>query len=186
MISELLSPSVILYHVEPNIFPVYPDRETIHHYDQNVAFYNRLMWGYSISEFSNFILTALESKPSGWILDARCGSLAFTARTYTRYSKRPVVMLDQSIQTLRIAKSRLLKLCKEVPSNVTFLQGDILQLPFRPLSFSTVISLSVLHVIEDAKAMISELWKVRTGDGELSLKFSKGPINRRCVSTILT
>ena len=79
------------------------------------------------------------------------------------------MMLDQSIQMLRAAKSRLLQLCGEVPSKVVFLQGDILNLPFLAGSFSSVISLSVLHVIEDAHAMIGELWKVLAGVGKLSL-----------------
>jgi SAM-dependent methyltransferase len=178
MISGLLSPDVDLYSVEPHIFSVYPESEPIHHYDQNVDFYdrvignpiyNRLMWGYSTVEFTSFMRTALESRKSGWVLDAGCGSLVFTAGTYTRYPVRPVVMLDQSIGMLRAAKSRLLKLCNEVPTNVLFLQGDILQLPFRPKSFSTVISLSVLHVLEEMRVMLGELLKVREQGGNLSL-----------------
>jgi len=177
-ISGLLSPDVVLYSVEPHIFSVYPESEPIHHYDQNVSFYdrvignrfyNRLMWGYKISEFSDFTQTALDYRKSGWILDAGCGSLVFNAETYVRYSERPVLMLDQSIQMLRAAKSRFIGLCGEVPSNVVFLQGDILQLPFTQRSFSTVISLSVLHVIEDMRSMIGELWEVLEKEGNLSL-----------------
>jgi ubiquinone/menaquinone biosynthesis C-methylase UbiE len=177
-ISSLLSSGVTLHSVESHIFSVYPDSEPIHHYDQNVAFYdrvignplyNRLMWGYKTTEFADFTRTALGSAATGWVLDAGCGSLVFNAKTYSRYSERPVLMLDQSIQMLRAAKSRFIKLSGEVPSNVVFLQGDILQLPFRPGSFNTVISMSVLHVIDDARAMISELSKVRSNDGKLSL-----------------
>jgi SAM-dependent methyltransferase len=178
MITSLISPDVVLYTVEPHIFSVYPDSEPIHPYDNSVTFYdrvignriyNRLLWGYRISEFSDFTRTSLATSKSGWILDAGCGSLVFTSRTYAKYNERSVVMLDQSIQMLRAAKTRIIKLCGKVPTNVAFLQGDILQLPFRSGSFSTVISLSVLHVIDDARKMIGELWKVLAKGGNLSL-----------------
>lgn len=174
----LLSPDVKLYPVEPHIFSVYPESEPIHHYDQNVSFYdrvignriyNRLMWGYRISEFQDFTRNALASTKPGWVLDAGCGSLVFTAETYANYTGRSIVMLDQSIQMLRAAKSRYIHLCGEVPSKVVFLQGDILNLPFLAGSFSSVISLSVLHVLEDAHTMIGELWKVLARSGKLSL-----------------
>ena len=42
-------------------------------------------------------------------------------------------------------------------------------MPFLAGSFSSVISLSVLHVIDDAHAMIGELWKVLARGGKLSL-----------------
>jgi ubiquinone/menaquinone biosynthesis C-methylase UbiE len=127
------------------------------------------MWGYDISELSDFTEITLDYRKSGWILDAGCGSLVFNAGTYARYSQRPVLMLDQSIQMLRAAKSRLIGLCGEVPSNVVFLQGDILHLPFTPQSFNTVFSLSVLHVIDNMHLMIGELWKVLKQEGNLSL-----------------
>jgi ubiquinone/menaquinone biosynthesis C-methylase UbiE len=78
-------------------------------------------------------------------------------------------MLDESIEMLRAAKARLTKLRGSVPGNVVFLQGDILQLPFSPESFSTAISLSVLHVLDDARTMIGELRKVLTRGGNLSI-----------------
>lgn len=177
-LSDLCSPEVVLYSVEPHIFSVYPESRPVHHYDQNVPFYDRvignrfynhLMWGYSISELLEFTRAALASRTSGWVLDAGCGSLVFNAGIYAGYNERPVLMLDESIQMLRAAKSRLLGLCGEVPSNVVFLQGDILQLPFRPRCFSTVISMSVLHVIEEMRLMIEELFSRLGEDGNLSL-----------------
>lgn len=44
-------------------------------------FYNRLVWGYSITDYASLTRDALEST-NGWVLDAGCGSLAFTAKTY--------------------------------------------------------------------------------------------------------
>ncbi|MGD1992024.1 MAG: class I SAM-dependent methyltransferase [Anaerolineae bacterium] len=178
MLSALLSPGVILKSVEPHIFSVFPDSDPVHQYDRSVVFYdrvignpvyNRLLWGYSISEFADFARAALSSETSGWVLDAGCGSLVFTAGTYANISERPVVMLDQSIQMLRAAKSRLIELRTEVPPNIVFLQGDVLQLPFRRESFSMVISMNVLHVLDEAEAMIDDLWKVLAPGGRLSV-----------------
>jgi ubiquinone/menaquinone biosynthesis C-methylase UbiE len=179
MISELLLPGVALYSVEPHIYSVYPDSKPIHDYDQAVDFYdrvignsiyNRIFWGYSISEFTDFIRAALVSAGSGRVLDAGCGSLVFTAEPYSTYRDRPVVMLDQSIEMLRAAKSRLAKLCTGIPPNIVFLQGDILDLPFQPQSFSTVVSMSVLHVLDDGRTMLGELTRVwEKEDGNLAV-----------------
>ena len=70
---------------------------------------------------------------------------------------------------LKIAKSRLVKLKGKVPGNIVFLHGDALQLPFRPKSFSTVISLNLLHVLEDAKRVLFELRNVVADGGTISL-----------------
>ncbi len=50
-----------------------------------------------------------------------------------------------------------------------FLQGDILALPFRPKSFETVISMNVIHILDDARGVLSELDRVRAAGGSLSV-----------------
>jgi SAM-dependent methyltransferase len=179
MISELLLPGVALYSVEPHVYSVYADSRPIHDYDQAVNFYdrvignsiyNRIFWGYSISEFTDFVRTAISSAGPGRVLDAGCGSLVFTAGPYSAYRDRPVVMLDQSIEMLRAAKSRLDRLCGGIPPNIVFLQGDILDLPFQAQSFSTVVSMSVLHVLDDGRAVLGELTRVwDREDGNLAM-----------------
>ena len=92
--------------------------------------YNRLIWGYATSKFASLADRALQSANDGVVLDIGCGSLAFTARTCSRYSDRPVVLVDQSLKLLRIAKSRLTRLNGQVPDNLIFLHADALQMPF--------------------------------------------------------
>ena len=111
--------------------------------------YNRLVWGYWTSDFHSLGLDALRSATDGWVLDAGCGSLAFTAGTYVQYSERPIVLLDQSVKLLRMAKARLINLHGSVPPNMVFLHGDALELPFKPKSFTTIISMNLLHVLDD-------------------------------------
>ena len=59
-------------------------------------------------------LKALSSSSAGNVLDLGCGSLAFTAKVYSQYTERPVVLVDQSLKMLRMAKSRIMKLLMSI------------------------------------------------------------------------
>jgi ubiquinone/menaquinone biosynthesis C-methylase UbiE len=181
-LSEVLSKDLSLRLVEPHIYSVYSPAEDINlSYDKKFGavydlvgcnrFYNRLVWGYSTAEYHSLCLDALNSSTDGWVLDAGCGSLAFTAKTYVNYSERPIVLLDLSIQLLVLAKSRLVKLNGKVPANIVFLHGDALHLPFEPRSFGTIVSLNLLHVFadKDLKRVLQELKKVLMDRGTISL-----------------
>lgn len=178
-LSEIIPEGVSLRLIEPHIYSLYAPGENISPYDtafgsiyDTVAcnrFYNRLVWGYHTTGYHSFCLDALNSSTEGWVLDAGCGSLAFTAKTYIHYSGRPVVFLDQSVKLLKLAKSRLIKLNGRIPANMVFLHGDALSLPFMPGSFGTVISLNVLHVLEDIKGLLRELKKALLDRGTISL-----------------
>jgi ubiquinone/menaquinone biosynthesis C-methylase UbiE len=180
-LSEVLSKGSSLRLVEPHIYSVYSPGEDINlSYDKKFGtfydlvgcnrFYNRLVWGYSTAEYHSLCLDALKSSTDGWVLDAGCGSLAFTAKTYVNYSERPVVLLDLSMQLLVLAKSRLVKMNGRVPANIVFLHGDALHLPFEPKSFGTIISLNLLHVFEDkdVRRVLQELKKVLLDGGTIS------------------
>jgi SAM-dependent methyltransferase len=176
-LSEVFIEDVSLRLVEPNIYSLYSHGEASS-YDrwggvyEAVAcnrFYNRLVWGYWTSEYHSLCTDALRSLTDAWVLDAGCGSLAFTAKTYLEYSCRPVILLDQSLRMLMSAKSRLVKLNGRVPDNMVFLHGDVLQLPFKPKSLGTVISLNVLHALKDAEGMLQGLRKATLDEGSISL-----------------
>jgi ubiquinone/menaquinone biosynthesis C-methylase UbiE len=68
---------------------------------------------------------------------------------------------------LRIAKSRLTKLNGKVPDNMVFLHADALQLPFQEKSFSTIISLNLLHCLSDTKKLLLELKVVLSDNGKM-------------------
>lgn len=173
----LLSEHTSLKLIEPHIFSVLSDSETANTYDTKFGtvydlvacnpIYNRLIWGYSVSLFSAITHDALRSSKKGNVLDLGCGSLAFTAKEYIRYSGRPVVLVDQSLKMLRIAKSRLLKINRTVPDNMVFLQADALWLPFREKSFDTVISENLLHCLSDTKSLLKELKNIISEDGRM-------------------
>lgn len=177
MLSTLIHSDVNLKPVEPHIYSVCAegghgnvfDRITTF-YDLIIAnrYYNRLIWGYSIEEFATFCHNRLASSTEGWVLDIGCGSLVFTAGTYANYTERPVVFSDESIQMLRAAKSRLLKLNGSIPNNVVFLHADAQQLPFRSGSFQTIIAMNLLHVLKDAASAVHELGTLLAEKGTIS------------------
>ena len=176
-LSALLSKNVDLRLIEPHIYSVFSDIEASNSYDSPFGniydwvacnpLYNRLIWGYSIAKFSSLAHDALTSSMNGNVLDLGCGSLAFTAKTYIQYSDRPVVLIDQSLKMLRIAKSRLIKLNGNVPDNMVFLHADALQLPFQQKSFNTIISQNLLHCLDDTKKLLIELKNILSEDGRM-------------------
>lgn len=177
-LSSVLSKNVKLRLVEPHVYSVYLECENTNSYDRMGAFYdlvlcnpiyNHLVWGYSVKDYVSLTRDVLEST-DGWILDAGCGSLAFTAKTYSTYSKQPIVLLDQSIKQLRIAKARMIRLNGSIPENMVFLHGDVLELPFEPESFTAMVSLNVIHVFEPEKLkrMLLELKNALVKNGKIS------------------
>ena len=176
-LSELISKDVNLRLIEPYIYSVFSDIEVANTYDTGFGniydwvacnpVYNRLIWGYSIAKFATLVHNALNLSSNGYVLDLGCGSLAFTAKTYIQYSDRPVILVDQSLKMLRIAKSRLIKLNGKVPDNMVFLRADALQLPFKPDSFNTIISLNLLHCLDDTKKLVIDLKNILSENGKM-------------------
>jgi ubiquinone/menaquinone biosynthesis C-methylase UbiE len=178
ILADLVLEDVSLRLVEPHLYTVYPEASATQTYDKMAVFYdlvmgnrfyNRIMWGYRTADYGPFCEKALKSSSDGWVLDAGCGSLVFTAGTYANYSERPVVLLDRSIEMLRAAKSRLVRLTGGVPSNMVFLHGDALDLPFRPGTFRTVLCMNLIHVLEDANSAALGLKRVTADEGTLSI-----------------
>ncbi|MBC2705664.1 class I SAM-dependent methyltransferase [Desulfobacula sp.] len=176
-LSALFSENSIIRLVEPNIYSVLPDNESGNEYDTQFGFiydwvacnpiYNRLIWGYSVKIFPQIANDALLSSADGKVLDLGCGSLAFTAETYSQYSERPVVLVDQSLKMLRMAKSRLIKRNGNVPGNLVFLHSDALQLPFRAKAFKTILSENLLHCLDDTSILLKQLEKILLKNGKM-------------------
>lgn len=174
---EVLSEGCITRLVEDDIYSVFPDVQHKHLYDKRAAaydsivgtcLYNRVMWGTSPLDYVAFAREAVVSHPNGRMLDAGCGSLLFTAPIYLE-SSRQIIAFDQSIAMLRRARKRLIKLAGSMPSHILLLQADLSDLPFQPARFNTVLCMNVLHHLEDAAALISNLKELLTDQGYLFL-----------------
>jgi len=68
---------------------------------------------------------------------------------------------------LRLTKSRLTKLNGKVPDNMVFLHADALQLPFHPNNFNTIISLNLLHCLDDIRKLLIGLKDVLSDNGRM-------------------
>lgn len=176
-LQNLLLPNISLKTIESHIYSVIPESESSNSFDDMATFYdlvicnryyNRIMWGYNITNYEIITTKALNSSNNGWVLDAGCGSLAFTAKSYINYTERPVVLFDASIKLLKIAKSRIIKLNGNIPSNMIFLQADALKLPFKPSLFNTIISLNLIHIFDDITNVISCFKKVLAENGTMT------------------
>jgi hypothetical protein len=139
--------------IEEDIYSVLPDVSVAHHYDKRATIYdavvstrlyNLVMWGTSSSHYVEFARQALNSSSEGIFLDAGCGSMLFTARTYADSKRR-------------------------VPEHIRLLQADLNDLPFRQKSFRTIMCLNVLHQIDDAAGLIAGLNKLLSQGGYLYL-----------------
>ena len=173
----MLRDEVTLRSVEPNIFSVLPADESGNEYDSQFGFvydliacnpiYNRLIWGYPVKIFQEIAEEALRSSFQGYVLDLACGSLAFTAKIYAQHTDRPVVLVDQSLKMLRMAKSRLMKQKGNVPEHLVFLHSDALHLPFQKNTFATIISENLLHCLTDTGPLLKQLQDVITPKGRI-------------------
>lgn len=176
-LSAILLESFKLRAVEPHIYSVLPSNESGNEYDTEFGFiydlvacnpiYNRLIWGYSVKIFPKIANDALRATPEGNVLDLGCGSLAFTAKAYSQYTERPVVLVDQSLKMLRMAKSRLIKQNGKVPDNLVFLHSDALHLPFQENAFTTIISENLLHCLDDTSPLLKQLKNIISKKGKI-------------------
>jgi ubiquinone/menaquinone biosynthesis C-methylase UbiE len=176
-LSAALFENLTLRTVESSIYSVFPDDETGSEYDTQFGsfydrvacnpIYNRLIWGYSIKIFSQIASQALRSSQSGYVLDIGCGSLAFTAKIYSQSIERPVVLADQSIKMLRMAKTKLIKQNGYIPENMAFLHANALQLPFKANTFTTIISENLLHCLNDTGILLKQLKNMMPENGKM-------------------
>ena len=174
-LSDLLQDDLTLRSVEESIYSVFPTNEHGNEYDSQFGFfydliacnpiYNRLIWGYPINVFRKMAKDALYSSSKGCVLDLACGSLAFTVNIYAQYNDRPVVLMDQSLKMLKMAKTRLIKAKGSVPENIIFLHSDALHLPFKQNTFDTVISQNLLHCLQETLPLLDQLQNVLTKNG---------------------
>ncbi len=162
----LIESNINVKEVEPDIYTVLEQTEKLNSYDglfgdfyDIVAcnpVYNKIIWGVDTKKFGH-ILENLLNSGNGPILDAGCGSLAFTYEFYRDYDRRPVVFLDQSMNLLRKAKRRLTKKNRTLTDNKLILQGDAFTLPFQAESFTTIVSMNLLHALTDINPFLSAM-----------------------------
>lgn len=164
--------------VQPGILSVLPDDTPGQRYDSRARaydrmigsrLYNRLFWGSAPDEYRAFARQAVASSESGWLLDAGCGTLLLTADAYAAAPHRPVIALDKSLGMLQRARERLIEINPAASEHVVFVQGDLLDLPFKDKSFRTVMSMGMLHLFDAAVPLVRSLDRLVEPGGQLFL-----------------
>src|SRR5204862_6558261 len=128
--------------------------------------YHKLIWGTTSQSYTEFARQAITSIPNGIIVDAGCGSLLFTAPLYLEMD-RQVIAFDQSLEMLKHARKRLIKLAGSIPNHITLLQADLLDLPFQLSCFDICLSLNVVHMFDDLDGLIKILSSLTKDTGHL-------------------
>ena len=104
------------------------------------------------------------------ILDAGCGAGRFTY-LLSKYHPKEIYGLDLSFRNIKIAK----KIFKN--KKIRFLQGNVLNLPFKRENFDFVYSSGVIHHTNNFKKGLKELIRVCKKNGHIYLYiYAKGGI----------
>lgn len=141
----------------------YDDKAVKYEFLVSAWWYNKLMWGTTPGAYRNFAQQAV-LQCEGTILDVGCGGLSHTTGIYAK-APNPLILLDYSIEMLRIARKRLIKtgykpFSLEVPERILFLQADAFQLPFANETIDHLVSFGMLHLFDHKQEYISSLMRV--------------------------
>jgi ubiquinone/menaquinone biosynthesis C-methylase UbiE len=99
--------------------------------------YHRIFWGVSTREYREFAGRASRACPGGWLLDAGCGSMLFSAGAHLRNDCDVVVGTD-------ISRGMLHRACRRLGSerrsrHVWLTRADILTSPFLTAAFDVLL-----------------------------------------------
>lgn len=125
--------------------------------------YNKLMWGTLPVDYIEFSKKAIIDS-SGIGLDIGCGGLV---QTYQQYgaTNNEFILLDNSIEMLKVGQSRLRSNKQRKTDNIHLLQASAFEIPFDDDSFDIVCSFGVLHIFDQKEDFIKEALRVLKPEG---------------------
>ncbi len=139
------------YHASKNI---YDDILTQSNFLSRL--YMRFFWsGTDDNEIAREILSYIPDDFNGTLLDVPVGTAVFTEKKWRRLSGARITCLDYSADMLEQAKRRLGN-CK----HISFLQGDVGDLPFADGSMDVVVSMNGFHAFPEKKKAFRETHRV--------------------------
>ncbi len=139
------------YHASKNI---YDDVLTQGNFPSRM--YIRFFWsGTDDNEMARRILSYIPQDFEGKILDVPVGTAVFTENKWRSLSKAKITCLDYSEDMLEMAKGRL-----GGCGHISFVQGDVGQLPLPDESCDIVLSMNGFHAFPDKKKAFLETNRV--------------------------
>ncbi len=119
-----------------------------------------VIWGLDDQKSAKWINDALAPIPAdyaGSLLEVPIGTGVLTMPLYKSLPKADITCLDYSADMMEHAKKRAAAMNI---SNVSFVQGDVGELPFKDESFDIVVSLNGFHAFPDKDAAFKETCRV--------------------------
>jgi len=162
---SLLSDSSLVRELSPGLYSALPKSLAAAAYDRRAVgydavvgrpSYHRVFWGSSPRTYARFGRGAFDVA-DGPFAEIGCGSLLFTASMYKDGRLgHPIVLVDRSLRMLQRGLARIALGNAEPPAGITLLHADAAALPLRAASLSTILSLNLLHVPCDRRAIVAE------------------------------
>jgi ubiquinone/menaquinone biosynthesis C-methylase UbiE len=139
-------------------------------YDKLISnsLYNRIMWGNTPKDYSDFCKKGLESSNNGIITDIGCGTLSFTFKSYVEYNRKDLFLCDLSYEMLKIGKNRIQDTGKDL-SNIKLLRSNAIDMPFKENTIETVLNFGLFHIFNNPSELIREIVRILKPKGQLFL-----------------
>ena len=121
---------------------------------------SRVVWSIGPEENLKYIDMALSGIPEGFagrMLEVPIGTGALTIPFYKALKNADITCLDYSRDMMGQAREKAEKLGVD---NITFVQGDVGNLPFEDESFDVVLSMNGFHAFPDKEAAYKETFRV--------------------------
>jgi SAM-dependent methyltransferase len=145
-----------MHVLTPRLSAAYDRRAAVYDAIVGRSLYHRTFWGTSTDAYARFGRAALEAARDGHFAEVGCGSLLFTAPMYLAAHAPSIVLVDRSLRMLCRGLGRLASARHALPERIIVLQADAAALPVRTGTLSAILSLNVLHVPCERRAIISE------------------------------
>jgi SAM-dependent methyltransferase len=121
----------------------------------NGKFEGKRCYGFDDDIYIGWVKQQLESRrapaPGDWLLDAGCGSGEKTQVLARKYPERNVVGLDLGVEPLEKAAFAF----GDMP-NLDYVQGNIMEPPFKDHQFDAGMSLGVLHHTDNTRQALAQ------------------------------
>ena len=117
--------------------------------------YNKIFWGGTNDlKIANKILTYIPNDFNGKILDIPVGTAVFTKDKWKTLQRATIVCVDISSDMLEKAKEKINE------PNISFIKGDVGNLPFEDNSFDIILSMNGIHAFPDKDKAFNEINRV--------------------------
>ena len=136
--------------------------------------YTKIFWsGTDDNEIAKNVLAYIPDDFNGMILDVPVGTAIFTKRKWEMLSNAQITCLDYSEDMIEQAKNRL-----QGNQHISFIQGDVTNLPMENNELDIVLSMNGFHVFLNKKKAFQETWRVLKPGGKfIACFYIKGKSN---------